>query len=62
MARRKALVTFEGWDGRWWTRIKVGKAAWDAALFVLPWKISLGIEAAKWVGQEVARGVAQRAR
>lgn len=46
MARRRsrALVTFEGWDGKWWRRIKVGRAVYSAVTTVyMPWKISLAL-------------------
>jgi hypothetical protein len=49
MARRQ-LVTFEGWDGKWWTRIKVGKAVYSAVGWVLPWKLSLALNAAEAAG------------
>lgn len=39
----KQLITFEGWDGKWWRRIKVGKAIVDAATFVMPIKYSLAV-------------------
>lgn len=45
-SRRKPLITFEGWDGKWWRRIKVGKAVVDAVTFVyLPvkYQIALGV-------------------
>ena len=47
---RKPLVTFEGWDGQWWRRIKVGKAVWDAATFVMPFKWSIALWAAEEAG------------
>jgi len=41
--RRRGLVTFDGWDGKWWTRIKVGRAIYSAATTVyLPWYVSIG--------------------
>ena len=44
MARRKPLVTFEGWDGKWWRKIKVGRGIYDAATFVLlPTKYSIAL-------------------
>lgn len=44
MARRKALVTFEGWDGKWWRRIKVGRAVYSAVSFVyVPMKASIAL-------------------
>ncbi len=44
------LVTFKGWEGAWWKRIKVGKAAVSAASWALPLKISLAAEGAKQLG------------
>jgi hypothetical protein len=41
-ARGRGLVTFDGWDGKWWKRIKVGRAVYSAVTTVyLPWKISI---------------------
>jgi len=52
---RKPLITFQGWDGKWWRKIKVGRGIWDAAMFVMPWKLSLGIEAGELIIGEVKR-------
>ena len=44
MARRKAFVTFEGWDGKWWRKIKVGRAIYSAASWVyMGPKLSIGL-------------------
>lgn len=63
---RKRLITFEGWDGKWWKRIKVGKAVYDAATFVMPFKWTLAFwgveELVKAVRKRVSRGTAKRAR
>ena len=45
--RGKGLVTFEGWGGQWWKRIKPGQAAYDAVTTVAPFKLSLGIMAGR---------------
>lgn len=45
-----ALITFKGWEGQWWRKIKPVKAAVAAAGWVAPLKISLAVEAAKQVG------------
>lgn len=47
------LVTFDGWDGKWWRRIKPGKAAWDAFLWVGPAKVTIPID----IGEEVVRAL-----
>lgn len=60
MARKKQLLTFEGWDGKWWKRIKVGKAVWDAATFVLPFKWTLALWAAEEVGGAIGKAVRKR--
>jgi hypothetical protein len=40
----KPLVTFKGWNGRWWTRIDYAKGIYDAATFVfIPWKVSVAL-------------------
>lgn len=52
MARRRSrrLVTFEGWDGKWWRRIRVGPAVYEAVSTVfVPWKVSLVIGVAEAV-------------
>jgi hypothetical protein len=59
---RKALITFQGWDGKWWKRIKVGKAVYSAATWVMPWKISLALWGVEEVGKVVFRGSVRRAR
>lgn len=47
---RKPLVTFEGWDGQWWRRIRVGRAVYTAVTTVyVPWKVSLLMGAAEAV-------------
>lgn len=62
MARKKQLITFEGWDGKWWKRIKVGKAIYDAATFVVPFKVGLALWAAEEVGAAIGKAVRRRAR
>jgi len=47
-----ALVTFKGWEGKWWRNIKPGRAAVDAALTVLPGVGMLG-KVGQAVGQRV---------
>jgi hypothetical protein len=52
----KQLITFEGWDGKWWRRIKVGKAVYDAATFLLPIKWTLAV----WGLEEVVKAAKKR--
>jgi len=54
----KQLITFEGWDGKWWRRIKVGKAAYDAATFLLPLKWTLVV----WGLEEVVNAQKKKRR
>lgn len=54
----KQLVTFKGWNGRWWTRIDVGKGVYDAATFVMPFKWSLAV----WGVEAIAGAVKKRRR
>jgi len=49
------LVTFKGWQGKWWKNIKPGQAALDAVLTVMP-----GAGVASTVGKRVAGKVARR--
>jgi hypothetical protein len=59
----KPLVTFYGWDGKWWKRIKVGRAVWSAAQWTLiPFKYQLLILAGELVWKGVRRGFVQRTR
>jgi len=60
VARKKQLITFEGWDGKWWKRIKVGKAVYDAAMFALPFKVTLAVWAAEEVGGAIGKAVRKR--
>lgn len=58
----KPLVTFYGWDGKWWKRIKVGKAVWSAAQWTLiPLKYQLLILAGELVWKGAKRGFVKRA-
>ncbi len=47
-----ALVTFKGWEGKWWRNIKPGRAAVDALVTVLPGSGALG-KVGQAVGQRV---------
>jgi len=60
-----ALVTFKGWEGKWWKNIKPGRAAVDALVTVLPGSGALG-KVGQAVGQRVGskliRGAASKVR
>jgi len=47
-----ALVTFKGWEGKWWKNIKPGRAAVDALVTVLPGSGAIG-KVGQAVGQRV---------
>lgn len=59
---RKALITLQGWDGKWWRKIKVGRAVWDAGLWVLPLKVSIALAVGEAIGEELKRGAVRRSR
>ena len=56
MATKKPLITFYGWDGKWWRKIKVGKAALEASTWVIPIKYQVVYYAVRWAGGKVADG------
>lgn len=53
------LVTFKGWEGKWWKNIKPGRAALDAALTVLPGS-GLAATLGKRVGGKLIRSGASK--
>jgi hypothetical protein len=55
-----ALVTFKGWEGKWWRNIKPGRAAVDALVTVLPGSGALG-KIGQAVGQRVGSKLIRRA-
>jgi hypothetical protein len=55
---KRHVVTFDGWNGKWWKRLKVGKSAWSAFLWNIPFKYSIALE----LGQEVAGALRTRSR
>jgi hypothetical protein len=56
VAAKKPLITFYGWDGKWWRRIKVGRAALEASTWIIPLKYQLVYYTARWVGGMVTDG------
>jgi len=48
-----ALITFKGWEGKWWKKIKVGRAALSAAGWVVPLKWQLVWYGGRWVYKAV---------
>lgn len=53
------LVTFKGWEGKWWKNIKPGRAALDAVLTVMPGS-GLASTLGKRVGGKLVRGAASK--
>lgn len=58
--RRKALITFEGWDGKWWRRIRVGEAVYEAATWVMPFKYSAVLWGLELLGVDPAQLLKKR--
>lgn len=54
------LVTFKGWEGKWWKNIKPGRAALDAVLTVMPGS-GLASTLGKRVGGKLVRSAASKA-
>ena len=57
---RKPLITFQGWDGKWWRKIKVGRGVYEAVTWVVPWKIGLVMAIAPELGKVVGRGLVRK--
>lgn len=49
------LVTFKGWEGKWWRNIKPGRAVLDAAVTVLP-----GSGALSTIGKRIAPNLVRK--
>lgn len=56
MAAKKPLITFRGWDGKWWRRIKVGRALWEAGTWTMPLKYQLVYYSVREAGKVVLNG------
>lgn len=52
----KGLITFNGWDGKWWRRIDYGKGVYDAVTFVAPLKVNVAIWAVGAITKSLRKG------
>lgn len=53
--RERGLVTFHGWSGKWWKKIRPAKAAYDAFQVVAPFKYGLAASAGAWAWSQAKR-------